>query len=232
VAAPRRPDRAARPRRPAGAAQAARAGGRGAPPPSAALARAVADFLDALGLPPEVRRGRDLRGTPARVAEAWREDLLDGYGRDPAALLAETMPSAGRELVAVTAIDFHSICPHHLLPSRGLAHLAYVPGGRVVGFGQLARLVDGLAHRLVLQEDLARHVVEALMEHLGARGAACVLEAEQMCLSVRGEKRARALAHAQCFAGVLETDGALQRRFLAALERGAGRPAGRRRRGG
>jgi GTP cyclohydrolase I len=186
--------------------------------------------VGALDLPDEVRRGGDLRGTPARVAEAWHEDLLDGYRHDPAALLAETMPSAGRGLVAVTAIDFHSVCPHHLLPSRGLAHLAYVPGGRVVGFGQLARLVDCLAHRLVLQEDLARHVVEALMAHLEARGAACVLEAEQLCLTVRGEKRARARAHAQCFAGVLETDPALQRRFLAAVERGAGR-AGPGRRG-
>jgi GTP cyclohydrolase I len=189
----------------------------------------VADFLDALDLPPAVRRGADLRGTPARVAEAWTTDLLDGYGRDPAALLAETMPSSGRGLVAVTAIDFHSVCPHHLLPSRGVAHLAYVPGGRVVGFGQLARLVDGLAHRLVLQEDLARHVVEALMGPLGARGAACVLEAEQMCLSVRGEKRARARAHVQCFAGVLEEDGPLQRRFLAAVARSGARPAGGRR---
>jgi GTP cyclohydrolase I len=125
----------------------------------------------------------------------------------------------------VTSIDFHSVCPHHLLPSRGLAHVAYVPGGRVVGFGQIARLVDALAHRLVLQEDLARHVVEALMAHLGARGAACVLDAEQMCLSVRGEKRARARAHAESFAGALEADGALQRRFLAAVARAVAPPS-------
>jgi len=189
-------------------------------PPAAALARSVTSFLDALDLPEAVRRGADLRGTPARVAQAWRRDLLDGY--------SQTMPSTGRGLVAVTAIDFHSVCPHHLLPSRGLAHVAYVPGGRVVGFGQLARLVDALAHRLVLQEDLASQVVEALMVHLGARGAACVLEAEQMCLSVRGEKRSRARAHAQSFAGVLEADGALQRRFLAAVGRAGGSSAGGR----
>jgi len=199
VAAPRRPAR--RPARPD------------------ALARATADFLDALGLPAAVRRGADLAGTPGRVAEAWREDLLDGYRRDPAALLAETMPAPGHDLVVVSGIDFHSVCPHHLLPSRGLAHVAYVPGRRVVGFGQLARLVDALAHRLVLQEALARQVVEALMEHLGARGAACVLEAEQMCLSVRGERRPHARAHAEHFAGGLARDEALQRRFLAAVGR-------------
>ena len=143
------------------------------------------------------------------------------------------MPSTGRALVVVTGIDFHSVCPHHLLPSRGLAHVAYVPGGKVVGFGQLARLVDALAHRLVLEEDLARQVAEALMRHAGARGAACVLEAEQMCLSVRGERRPRARAHVQFFAGSMAGDGALARRFLATVARAAqaGTPARRRRNG-
>jgi len=190
-----------------------------------ALARSVGAFLDGLGLPAEVRRGADLDKTEERVAEAWANDLLDGYRHDPAEILAEAMPSSGRELVAVTGIDFHSICPHHLLPSRGLAHVAYVPGGRVVGFGQLARLVDALAHRLVLEEDLARQVAEALMVHAGARGAACVLEAEQMCLSVRGERRPRARAHAQFFTGVMAEDGPLSRRFLAAVASGASIPA-------
>jgi len=187
----------------------------------AALAGAVDAFLDALGLPTAIRRGADLAGTPERVAEAWRDDLLDGYRREPGEILRETMPAAGHDLVAVTGIDYHSVCPHHLLPSRGLAHVAYVPGRVVVGFGQLARLVDALAHRLVLQEDLARQVVEALVRHLGARGAACLLEAEQLCLSVRGERRPRSLAHAQHFAGALARDGALQRRFLGAVARAA-----------
>ncbi len=206
MAAPGRRGPAPRPARPAAA-------------DPAALARATAAFLDALGLPPEVRAGPDLAGTPARVAEAWRADLLDGYGRDPAAILRDTMPAPGHDLVVVSGIDFHSVCPHHLLPSRGLAHVAYVPGGKVVGFGQLARLVDTLAHRLVLQEALARQVVEALVTHLGARGAACVLEAEQMCLSVRGERRPHARAHAEHFAGDLARQPALQRRFLAAVAR-------------
>jgi GTP cyclohydrolase I len=113
------------------------------------------------------------------------------------------------------------MCPHHLLPSRGVAHVAYLPGARVVGFGQLARLVDCLAHRLVLEEDLARQVATALVEHLGARGAACVLDAEHLCLSVRGERRREARAHAQCFVGALEDDARLQDRFLALVETGA-----------
>jgi len=193
------------------------------------LAEAVARFLDALGLPPEVREAEDLDETPRRVAEAWLEDLVDGYGKDPAEILADPIPSAGRDLVAVTGIDFHSVCPHHLLPSRGLAHVAYVPGGKVVGFGQIVRLVDALAHRLVLQEDLARQIAEALVAHVGARGAGCVLEAEQLCMTVRGEKRAGARAHTEAFAGALARDGAARRRFLSLVARAGRGRRGRRR---
>jgi GTP cyclohydrolase I len=185
---------------------------RGAPS-RAQAEEAVARFLDALALPPEVRGADDLAETPRRVAEAWLEDLTDGYGRDPAEVLAGGLPSAGRDLVAVTGIDYHSVCPHHLLPSRGVAHVGYVPGEKVVGFGQIVKLVDALGHRLVLEEDLAREIAEALVRHVGARGAACVLEAEQLCMTVRGEKRSRARAHAEAWVGVLARDGADRRRF-------------------
>ncbi|BDG06798.1 GTP cyclohydrolase I [Anaeromyxobacter oryzae] len=189
------------------------------PPAPSAAAEAVSRFLDALGLPAAVRGADDLADTPRRVAEAWLEDLVDGYRHAPAEILAETIPSASRDLVAVTGIDFHSVCPHHLLPSRGVAHVAYVPGGRVVGFGQIVRLVDCLAHRLVLEEDLARGIADALVHHVGARGAACVLDAEQLCMTVRGERRPRARAHAEAFAGVLARDGSVRRRFEAAIVR-------------
>jgi GTP cyclohydrolase I len=175
----------------------------------------VEEFLDALDLPRAVRGGGDLRGTPARVAEAWLEDLVDGYRSDPAEILADATPSPSRELVAVTGIDFHSVCPHHLLPSRGVAHVGYLPGGRVVGFGQIVKLVDALAHRLVLEEDLAGQVAEALVRHAGARGAACLLDAEQLCLTVRGARRPRARTHVEAYAGSMARDGAARRRFLA-----------------
>jgi GTP cyclohydrolase IA len=198
--------------------------------PLALAAEAVSRFLDALGLPSETRGSADLADTPRRVAEAWLADLVDGYGKDPAEVLAEAIPSRSRDLVAVTGIDYHSVCPHHLLPSRGLAHVAYLPGGKVVGFGQIVRLVDALAHRLVLQEDLARGIADALVRHLGARGAACLLEAEQLCMTVRGEKRPRARAHAEAFAGAMARDGASRRRFLAiAAAAGRGRGGGKAR---
>ncbi len=197
-------------------------------PATALLAEAIARFLDGLGLPPEVRRAGDLADTPRRVAETWANDLLDGYRRDPAEVLAGAIPSAGRDLVAVTGIDFHSVCPHHLLPSRGVAHVGYLPGGRVVGFGQIVKLVDCLAHRLVLEEDLARQIADALVKHVGARGAACVLEAEQMCMTVRGGKRGAARAHAEAYLGALAREGAARRRFQALVTRAGGRARGRR----
>jgi GTP cyclohydrolase IA len=206
-----------------------------AAPDAAAAAEAIDRFLDALALPPEVRGSQDLEGTPRRVAQAWLEDLVDGYRRSPAEILGDAIPSPSRDLVAVTGIAFHSVCPHHLLPSRGVAHVAYLPGGKVVGFGQLVRLVDALAHRLVLQEDLARAIADALVAHLGARGAACLIDAEQLCMTVRGEKRGSARAHADAWVGALARDGAARRRLLDLAGRGgraarAGRGGGRGRR--
>jgi GTP cyclohydrolase IA len=215
----------------AGKVRPLRAAPRARPRPApAAAADAIARFLDGLGLPPEVRNSADLAGTPRRVAEAWLEDLVDGYARDPAEILADAIPSASRDLVAVTGIDFHSMCPHHLLPSRGVAHVAYLPGERVVGFGQIVKLVDCLAHRLVLQEDLARGIADALVRHVGARGAACVLDAEQLCMTVRGSRRAGTRAHAEAFAGALARDSVARRRFEAAIVRSAGATRRARRR--
>jgi len=191
-------------------------------------AEAVERFLVSL-VPAAVLRQADLKGTPRRVAEAFRDDLLDGYRSDPATILGGAIPHAGHDLVAVTGIDFHAVCPHHLLPYRGTACIAYVPGGRVLGFGVLARLLDCFAHRLVIQEVLARQVADALVEHVGARGAACLLDAEQMCLTVRGEKRREARTHSQAFAGEMEGDPAWQRRVLR-LTAGEGRTAARARR--
>ena len=195
-----------------------------------AAARAVEAFLESL-VPPAALRQGDLKGTPRRVAEAFRDDLLDGYRCDPASILRGAIPHAGHDLVAVTGIDFHAVCPHHLLPYRGTACIAYVPAGRVLGFGVLARLLDCFAHRLVIQEVLARQVVDALVDELGARGAACVLDAEQMCLTMRGERRRQARTHSHAFGGAMDGNPAWERRILR-LAGGQGRAptgAGRRR---
>lgn len=184
------------------------------------MQEALRAFLAAAGLDPE--SNPELRQTPELAARAWVEEFLDGYQLTPSQVLAERMPvgaSAAKELVILLRLDFQSVCPHHLLPYRGIAHVAYLPGACVVGFGQIARLLDCLGHRLVLQEDLARQVAQALVDELGAKGAAAVLEAEQACLTLRGGRRAEARVVVEAFAGAMDTDEELRRRFLAAIQR-------------
>lgn len=171
------------------------------------MEQAVAAFLRACGLELD---DENLKDTPARVAEAWALEFLDGYAASPKEALGEQFPvskRSDRELVVVTGLRFRSMCPHHLLPYSGRAHVAYVPGKRVVGFGRLSALIDTFAHRLILQEELARQVAGALMKHLGSQGAACVLQAEQTCLRLRGGHQRDAVTHAEAYEGVLREQG-------------------------
>lgn len=170
-------------------------------------------FLQGCGIDLEDPNVRD---TPYRVTEAWVDEFLDGYDRDAHEVLGdfyeERQPLAD-EMVVVTSIDFQSMCPHHLLPYRGVAHVAYLPAGKIVGFSRLARLVDVFAHRLILQETLAREVAEAIRTELGSRGAAVVLEAEQTCMTIRGERRASARAFTEAFTGDFADRPDLRERF-------------------
>jgi GTP cyclohydrolase I len=157
----------------------------------AAAERAIRAFLVALGYDPA--KSEDLQGTPARVTEAFETDLLAGEGVDVRELLlaeSSVIGAAGpRGLVVVDRISVATICPHHLLPGLGQAAVAYLPGQRLVGIGTIARLVDAVARRLTLQEDIGESVVRALMEHAGASGAYCRLELTHSCLSARGARQ-------------------------------------------
>ncbi|WNG48727.1 GTP cyclohydrolase I [Archangium minus] len=191
---------------------------KGVKPDRAAMATAVQDFLRAAGLPLEV--DPNLAETPERVAEAWAEEFLDGYGRTPEEALGETFPAPANssgEMVVVTDLRFHSMCPHHLLPFEGRAHVAYMPAKRVVGFGRLSALVDCFAHRLILQEDLAREVASSLARVLKSPATACIIEAEQACLRIRGDRQRDARTHAEAYEGLLRKDGALRRELWARL---------------
>lgn len=157
-----------------------------------AAARAIADFLRALGHDPD--SDPELAETPARVAEAFGDDLLSGYGVDVARLLATGTPvrSGGSGIVVVRDVAIATVCPHHLLPSLGHATVAYLPGLRLLGLGSIAELVDAFSRRLALQEDLGRNVVDALVEHAGARGAFCRIALTHGCLAARGARRTEA----------------------------------------
>ncbi len=151
------------------------------------VAAAVREILTAVGEDPD-RDG--LRDTPIRVARAYVE-ILGGYGQDPRDHLTRQFEVEHNEMVIVRDIPFASLCEHHMLPFIGRAHVAYIPGsgGRVCGLSKLARLVDGYARRLQVQERLNMQVADALMDRLGAAGAMVVMEAEHLCMSMRGIRK-------------------------------------------
>lgn len=178
-------------------------------------ARAVRELLQAVGAP--LDDDPELSGTPDRVAQTFIDELLAGYDEDPAAILADTTDTHAPGLVVVRDLPVTTMCPHHLLPAQGVGHVGYLPGNRVVGLGALGRLLGCYARRLILQEDLGQAVVDALMRHLGARGAGCVIDLTPTCLTGRGGRHHGARAVTTTLAGALRDDPALQRQFLASL---------------
>ncbi|MBI5517629.1 MAG: GTP cyclohydrolase I FolE [Deltaproteobacteria bacterium] len=178
---------------------------------------AVEVFLRGLGVPLDA--DPELRETPARVARVWKEELLDGYRKDPARCLGEPLPSRATGMVLLRGLTYTSVCPHHLLTVEGVAHLAYVPDGRIVGLGALVTLLEALAHRLVLQETLGEQLAGSLVEHLGARAAGAVLEARHGCLSQRGERQTGATVVTHAFAGRWAAHPDERAEFLGAVAR-------------
>jgi GTP cyclohydrolase I len=178
------------------------------------MATAVHDFLVAAGFDPA--GDEHLRSTGQRVAEAWTEDLLDGQGRSPEGALGEAFAAESSELVVIKDLSFVSTCPHHLLPYRGRAGIAYLPAGRAVGFSNLVALLDVLAHRLTLQEWLVRDVVRSLERVLEPRGAACVVDGVPMCVVARGIKRECSVV-TSAFSGVFEEDAGLRAEILGQM---------------
>lgn len=168
----------------------------------AAAERAVEALLQALGHDPQ--KDPELAETPARVADALANDLLAGEGVD-VRMLFEAGPAAdgarATGLVVVRDIAVATLCPHHLLPALGTAIVAYLPGRRLFGLGTIARLVDATARRLTLQEQIGQNVVQALIEHGGARGAYCRLALVHSCLSARGARQSAASVHTVAVAG-------------------------------
>ncbi|MFD9612203.1 GTP cyclohydrolase I FolE [Streptomyces sp. NPDC059083] len=148
---------------------------------------AVRELLIAVGEDPD-REG--LQQTPARVARAYKE-LLAGMRQEPEDVLTTTFDLGHDEMVLVKDIELVSFCEHHLLPFHGVAHVGYIPAesGKITGLSKLARLVDVFARRPQVQERLTTQVADSLMNILEARGAIVVIEAEHMCMSLRGIRK-------------------------------------------
>lgn len=149
--------------------------------------RAVRDLLIAIGEDPD-RDG--LRETPDRMARAY-EEMFAGLREDPGAHVEKVFDVGHDEMVLVRDIPMYSVCEHHLLPFHGVAHIAYIPSedGHVTGLSKLARLVEGYARRPQVQERLTAQVADAMVERLGVRGVLVVVEAEHLCMSMRGVRK-------------------------------------------
>ena len=152
-----------------------------------AVEKAVRDLLIAVGEDPD-REG--LRETPARMARAYRE-LFAGLHQQPEDVLQTTFDAGHDELVIVKDIPFYSVCEHHLVPFHGEAHVGYIPNatGRITGLSKLARLVDVYARRPQVQERLTTQVADSLMEILEPTGVIVVIEAEHLCMAMRGVRK-------------------------------------------
>jgi len=148
---------------------------------------AVRELLIAIGEDPD-REG--LRDTPARVAKSY-EELVAGLDQNPAEVLTAVFEVGHDELVLVKDIEMWSMCEHHLVPFFGVAHVGYIPtdGGRVTGLSKLARVVDVFARRPQVQERLTTDIADALIEHLDPRGVIVVIEAEHLCMTMRGVRK-------------------------------------------
>jgi GTP cyclohydrolase I len=175
--------------------------------------RAIRELLEAVGEDPD-REG--LRDTPTRVAEMYAE-LLAGMFEDPARHLNVTFAADHDEMVMVRDIPFASLCEHHLIPFIGKAHVAYIPNveGTITGLSKLARLVDGCAKRLQVQERLTTEIAEAIEGTLKPRGTLVVIEAEHLCMSMRGVRKPGSMTITSAVRGLFRTDVATRAEAMA-----------------
>ena len=179
------------------------------------IEQAVRLMLVGIGEDP-AREG--LRGTPERIARMC-EELFGGMHEDVQEHLSRTFSVDTSEIVVEKDISFYSMCEHHILPFYGKAHIAYIPDGKVVGLSKLARTVEVFARRLQVQEQLTGQIADALMEYMQPKGALVMLEAEHMCMTMRGIKKPGSQTITLAKRGVFETDPALEERFFRMIGR-------------
>ncbi len=167
------------------------------------IEKAVKDILLAIG--EDINR-EGLKKTPQRVAEMYAE-LFSGVGNDPSSQLTSFKQGEHEEMVMVRDIPFYSICEHHLIPFIGKAHVVYIPkAGRVTGLSKLVRVIEGYAKRPQVQENLTSQIADTIMEKLKPHGVLVVIEAEHLCMSMRGVKKPGATAVTSAVRGVFRNN--------------------------
>lgn len=146
-----------------------------------------------------------LQDTPKRIVKSW-DTLFGGYKMDPKNLVTSFSEGACDEMVVLSDIEFYSTCEHHMLPFFGKAHIAYIPNGKVLGVSKLARLLDVYARRMQIQERIGQQVTDFLMKECDALGAACILEAQHMCMTSRGVQKQNSVMKTSSLRGVFKDD--------------------------
>ncbi len=178
------------------------------------IERAVREILAAVGEDPD-REG--LLETPARVARMYAE-MFAGLHQDPRIHLRKVFTEKYDEVVLVRDISFTSMCEHHLLPFVGRAHVGYLPGGKVLGLSKLARIVEVVSHRPQVQERMTEQIADLLVEELGARGVAVVVEASHTCMTIRGIRKPGSLCVTSAMKGIFRTDISSRTEVLALID--------------
>ncbi len=182
-----------------------------APVDHARIKAAVTEIFAAIGEQPD-RDG--LLDTPRRIADMYAE-VFGGLAIDPTEYLKVGFEVAHDEMVILRNIPFYSMCEHHFLPFHGEAHLGYIPDGRVVGISKLARVVEGYARRPQIQEQLTSQVAEAIMSTLNPDGVAVVIEAEHLCMTMRGVKKPGSRMITSAMRGLFKQSSVTRGEFLS-----------------
>jgi len=180
----------------------------------AGMERSFRDLLEAVGEDPE-RQG--LLRTPCRAARAF-EFLTNGYRQSLDALVNDAIfDSDASEIVLVKDIELYSMCEHHLLPFVGKAHVAYIPNGKVIGLSKVARIVDMFARRLQIQERMTFEIATTVKKLIHAQGVGVVIEAQHLCMMMRGVEKQNSVMKTSCLLGSFKEDGRTRSEFLSLL---------------
>ena len=179
------------------------------------MEQAYLDILNAIGEDP----GRPgLKETPARAAKAM-EYLTHGYTMDIDEVINDALfPSDTDEIIIVKDIELYSMCEHHMLPFIGKCHVAYLPKGRVIGLSKIARIVDVFARRLQIQENLTSEIASCIVEKTEAAGAAVIIEAQHMCMMMRGVQKQNSVMTTSCMLGAFRNSPSTRNEFLSLLK--------------
>lgn len=181
----------------------------------ATMDQAYRDIMTAIG---EDLDRPGLRDTPLRAAKAMKF-LTRGYDQDIDAVINDALfPSDSEEMVIVKNIELYSMCEHHLLPFIGKCHVAYLPKGKVIGLSKVARIVDVFARRLQIQENLTKEIAETIVQKTNAAGAAVIIEAQHMCMMMRGVEKQNSIMKTSCMLGAFRNNQNTRSEFLSLIQ--------------